>query len=483
MKHAAALAAATPDTRDRYIDLLRVASLAIVIIGHWFMAVILIGPDGVVTATNTLALLPWLQPATWLLQVMPVFFLVGGFSHATALASLERRGGTYADFVRSRAGRLLRPTAVFVTVWLAFALVVELTGHDRGVLRLATQTVAQPLWFVGVYLGVVALAPAMLRLHRLGATVRLKLGGAAVRIKLGGETVPILLGGAAAVVDIARFVWGVPDIAYLNVAFVWLAAHQLGFLYADGTLTRDGRAGRRTAISLATAGLAAMAAMTAFGPYPMSMVGMPGDRLSNMSPPTVALLAHVVWLTGLVLLLREPLSRWLQRPRVWANVIAANGLAMTAFLWHLTAMFAATALTVALDLAQPAVGSPEWWLLRPVWLAALALLTAAMVLLFRRADQPRPVRVTAATWEARGRTVAAAGGMVLAVLGVLGLSVVGFGGVIAGRTATLAVLPVTALLSMTVLAAGAALLVSTRPAKSTRLRVRPSGDATNAPAR
>src|SRR5206468_3000684 len=82
---------------------------------------------------DVLAVLPWLQPLTWLLQVMPVFFLVGGFSHATALASVHRRGGGYTDFVRSRAGRLLRPTAVFVGGWLALALGLELTGHDRGV--------------------------------------------------------------------------------------------------------------------------------------------------------------------------------------------------------------------------------------------------------------------------------------------------------------------------------------------------------------
>ena len=150
MNDAAALAAATPPDRDRYVDLLRVASLSVVVAGHWLMAVVLVGQDGSVNATNLLALQPWLQPATWLLQVMPVFFLVGGFSHATALTSLGLRGGTYADFVRSRADRLLRPTAVFVAVWLALAVLVEISGNDRGVLRLATHTVAQPLWFVGV---------------------------------------------------------------------------------------------------------------------------------------------------------------------------------------------------------------------------------------------------------------------------------------------------------------------------------------------
>src|SRR4051794_651667 len=111
---AAALAAATPAGRDRYVDLLRVASLGVVIAGHWLMAVPVLGPDGRTGVTNVLALVPALRPATWLLQVMPVFFLVGGFAHATALASIRRRGGGYADFARSRVARLLRPTAVFL---------------------------------------------------------------------------------------------------------------------------------------------------------------------------------------------------------------------------------------------------------------------------------------------------------------------------------------------------------------------------------
>ncbi len=429
--------------RNQYVDLLRVLSLGVVIVGHWMMAVVLVGPDGTVRATNLLAVVPVLRPLTWLLQVMPVFFLVGGFSHANALPSVQRRGGGYADFVRSRAARLLRPTAVFVAVWLALALAVELTGHDRGVIRMATRTVAQPLWFVGVYLGVVALAPAMLRLHRRCGRL--------------AWAVPATLVAGAGLVDALRFGAGVRDIAYLNVALVWLAVHQVGFLYADGRLTRPIAAG------FVGAGLAATVALTAYGPYPVSMVGLPGDRVSNLSPPTFALVTHSVWLIGLVTLLRAPVSRWLRRPRVWRGVVTANGLAMTAFLWHLTALFATTAATVALGLTQPAVGSLDWWLLRPLWIAVLGLCTAGLVLAFRRADRPRPARVPDDRPTARRRTAGAATGMVLCAVGVLGFSAVGFGGILAGRTATLVVVPVTPLLSAALLATGAVLLRATRP--------------------
>jgi hypothetical protein len=460
MLHEARLAASTPDGRDRYVDLLRVLSLGVVVLGHWLMVVVVVGDDGAAHPGNVLAVVPALQPATWLLQVMPVFFLVGGFSHAAAWASVRRRGGRYADFVRSRAGRLLRPTAVFAAVWLVLALIIEVAGADRGLLRLATRVVAQPLWFVGVYLGVVALAPVMLRLHhRCGRLAPL---------------VPAALAMAAVAVDVARFGFGVPLIGYANVAFVWLAVHQMGFLYADGRLGGGGRTGRVLGWVLAGAGLAATVALTGVGGYPVSMVGVPGERVSNMSPPTAALLACSVWQIGLVALARGPVSRWLRRPAVWRGVVTANGLAMTTFLWHLTAMFVVSAGTLALGVGQPPAGSAAWWLYRPVWIALLLVPTAALVALFRRVDRPRPARVPAAGAVAqRRRTLLAAAGMALCTLGVLGFSAVGFGGLLAGRSTTLVVLPVTPFLSVVLLAAGAGLLRLTRPVHRTLVR----GDA------
>ncbi|GIJ69715.1 acyltransferase family protein [Virgisporangium ochraceum] len=437
MKNAAALAAVTPVTRDRYVDLLRVLSLGVVVLGHWLMAVVVTGADGSVRTTNLLAIEPALQPLTWLLQVMPVFFLVGGFSHATAWASIERRGGGYADFARSRAGRLLRPTAVFAGVWLVLALCVELLGADHGILKLATRLVAQPLWFVGVYLGIVALAPAMLRLHRWSGRW--------------APAVPVAFGVAAGLVDVLRFAHAVPYIGFLNLAFVWLGVHQVGFLYADGHFR-----GPRVPAALFATGLVGTVLCTTVGPYPTSMVGMPGEKVSNMSPPTFALVMCAVSLIGLTMLLRGPVTRWLARPAVWRGVVAANGLAMTAFLWHLTAMFLATAATMALGFAGPAVGSAGWWLLRPVWLGVLVLLTAALVAAFRGADRPR------ATTVGSRRDGFAVAGMVLCTVGVLGFSAVGFGGLLAGRTATLIVLPVTPLLSALLVGAGAALLRVTR---------------------
>src|SRR3982751_3653150 len=92
-------------TRDRYVDALRVGSLVVVILGHWLMGVVTAGGQ----ISNALVASPALRLATWVLQVMPLFFLVGGVAHAHALASLDRRGvtgpGRYATFVSARASR------------------------------------------------------------------------------------------------------------------------------------------------------------------------------------------------------------------------------------------------------------------------------------------------------------------------------------------------------------------------------------------
>lgn len=416
------LAGATPATRDRYVDLLRVASLGAVVLGHWLMAAVT--PDGV---GNLLAVVPALQPLTWLLQVMPVFFFVGGFSHALSYRSLLRKrpegseGSVYSAFLRARLQRLLRPTMVFVLVWGAAALLVQLLGGGGGLTGVTLRMVTQPLWFIGIYLAMVAFTPPLLRLHE-----RYGWGAFAG------------LAGAAVAVDVLRFAAGVLYVEFLNFAFVWLAVHQLGFLRADG------RIHPRRAALLAGGGLVTAAALVALGPYPLSMVGMPGEKVSNMAPPTLALLAHGLWLVGAVELLRAPAARLLERPRVWRAVVAANGVAMTAFLWHLTAMFGVYGALLALDADLPEPASAAWWTQVPLRLALAAALTAALVAAFRTFERPAAPTTAPGAPGASGAGPLAALGATLCLLGVLGLSMVGFGGLLDGRTALLIAIPVSA---------------------------------------
>lgn len=415
------LAEKTPTGRDRYVDLLRVASLGTVVIGHWLMAAVTVGDDGRTEVGNLLAVVPDLQLLTWALQIMPVFFFVGGFAHALSYRSLSRKaaeggGSVYSAFLRARLQRLLRPTMVFIGVWGIAALAVQLAGEGGALLDVTLRLVAQPLWFIGIYLAMVAFTPPLLRLHE-------RYGWGA----FGGLVL------AAGAVDLARFAFGVPYVEFLNFAFVWLAVHQLGFLRADGRL--------RMPAAMAGAGLAGAAALVALGPYPLSMVGMPGERVSNMAPPTFALLCHGMWLVGAVELLRGPATRWLARPRVWRGVVAANGVSMTAFLWHLTAMLGVYGVLIAADVRLPEPATGEWWTQVPLRMAAAMVLTALLVAAFRRFE--KPVAAGEST-GAPGAGPAAAVGVALCLFGVLGLSMVGFGGLLEGRTAMLVAVRVTA---------------------------------------
>ncbi|WP_405710254.1 acyltransferase [Streptomyces xanthophaeus] len=441
------LAAATPATRDRYVDLLRVASLGTVVCGHWLMAAV--SGDGI---GNLLALLPALQVLTWALQVMPVFFFVGGFSHALSYRSLARRsdGPVYAAFLRARLQRLLRPTLVFVLVWSVLALAVQLAGGGDGRLAgAALRVVTQPLWFIGIYLAMVAFTPPLLRLHE-----RFGWGAFAGLV------------AAAGLVDVLRFALGVPYVEFLNFAFVWLAVHQLGFLRADGRI-------RRPAL-LAATGLAGAVLLVAFGPYPLSMVGMPGERVSNMAPPTFALLCHGMWLVGAVQLMAGPATVWLRRPRVWRGVVAANGIAMTAFLWHLSAMLGVYGVQLALGLDLPVPTSAAWWAQVPVRVLAAIALTGLFVALFRRFEAPAGAPAKAApeatAAPARASGPGAALGIALCLFGVLGLSMTGLGGLLEGHSATLVAVPLTAPAAIGMAVGGWLLVERSAAARSVRLR-------------
>jgi hypothetical protein len=288
-----------------------------------------------------------------------------------------------------------------------------------GLLDVSLRLVAQPLWFIGIYLAMVAFTPPLLRLHE-------RYGWGA----FGG------LVAAAGLVDLLRFGFGVPYVEFLNFAFVWLAVHQLGFLRADGKLGRP--------YLLAGAGLAGVVLLVAYGPYPLSMVGMPGEKISNMAPPTFALLCHGLWLVGGVESLRGPARRWLRRPRVWRAVVAANGVSMTAFLWHLTAMLGVYGALLALGVRLPEPATGAWWAQVPVRVVVAGGVTALLVTVSRRFEQPSAVVLGEPGVSPAGARPAAALGVTLCLFGVLGLSMVGFGGLLEGRTAVLIAVRVTA---------------------------------------
>lgn len=81
--------------RDLTLDLARVFCVLLVVVIHLLETGVGSGPDGLVVS-RPLEHQPWFNGVTWVFQIMPLFFVVGGFASKTAWRSLERRGGSAA---------------------------------------------------------------------------------------------------------------------------------------------------------------------------------------------------------------------------------------------------------------------------------------------------------------------------------------------------------------------------------------------------
>lgn len=361
------LAAATPAARDRYVDLLRAVSILAVVLGHWVVTAVVTTPDGL-SGVNLLSVRSWTHPLTWLFQVMPVFFLVGGYSNAASLTGHRGRGGTAVAWLRGRALRLLRPTAVLLAVLLAVQVGALALGGNPVEVHMVIWTATSPLWFVVVYLAVVLLAPVAEAAHRRW-----------------GLRVVVALVAVVAVGDVLRLA-GAGAAASGSYLAGWLAVHQAGIAWQRGALPTSRRAGW----AMAAGGLGAAVLLTGPGPYGVAMVGAATPpSLTNTAPPTLALLALATAQTGVVLLLRRRATAWLARPRVWTAVVGVNAVILTVFLWHMTAaVIGGYALVATGVLPQPTIGSGVWWALRVPWVAALGVVLVALVALWRRWEAP-----------------------------------------------------------------------------------------------
>ena len=193
--------------RDRWLDLLRAGSLSVVVLWHWVFTIIRWAPDGP-HASNPIGTTKGMWLATWLLQVMPVFFAVGGAVHARSLVK-EPKWGT---FVGRRLAALLPGALVLAALALALHQAFVITSEPPQWLARALILVLSPLWFLAVYSLLIVLAPLAWQLH-----------------KRFDYLVPIVLGGLAMMVDVARFSWDVPWIEWANWVFVWALIHQVGF--------------------------------------------------------------------------------------------------------------------------------------------------------------------------------------------------------------------------------------------------------------
>ena len=205
-----ALVEATPPERDRVVDLLRALSIGVVVLWHWTFSVTQRTDGGALTMPNPIGDLRLLWLATWLLQVMPVFFLVGGYSNLASWEAARRDGRSARSFLVGRWRRLVRPTAVLVAIWVVLDALLRLVGlTETSVLHWGI-VVFVPLWFLGVYAGVVAVVPVTAWLHR----------------RAGSLTV-VAMGTAIALVDLGRFRFGLSELGLVNAALVFTFCQNL----------------------------------------------------------------------------------------------------------------------------------------------------------------------------------------------------------------------------------------------------------------
>jgi fucose 4-O-acetylase-like acetyltransferase len=158
------LAERTPDTRNRYVDFLRAASIAVVVAGHWLMAAAYTDGDTLELA-DMLHVSPWTQWLSWAFQVMPLFFIVGGYANAVSWESARRKGEPYGAWVATRLRRLVGPVVPLLIVWSAMAATAHRFGVHPEMIKVGSQVALIPTWFLAVYVMVVLVNGTIMTLY------------------------------------------------------------------------------------------------------------------------------------------------------------------------------------------------------------------------------------------------------------------------------------------------------------------------------
>ena len=241
--------------------------------------------------------------------------------------------------------------------------VAEAAGVSRAEIAEVGWLVALQLWFLPVYLLLIALTPVLLAAHRRW-----------------GLAVPAVMAAAVALVDAGVAGPHLHVIGYANYLLVWGCIHQWGFAWQDHTLTSPWW----RPFALAAGGAALLAGLLVPGWFMVDMVGS-----GNTNRPSIALLAYAAVQAGLVLAAESAASRLLARPGLWQRVRRLNAAAMTVYLWHFVPVIViAVAFFPTGVLPQPAVGTAQWWELRPAWLALLTVVLVPLVMVVMRAERP-----------------------------------------------------------------------------------------------
>ena len=357
------MASAAKVDRNRAVDFYRAAAMLAVAFGHWMAIAIGTDADGELISGNALEFRPGMAWISWIFQVMPLFFVVGGFSSAMSLDSHNARGGRPQDWVAARLRRMVAPTIVLAMTWLglvgtSFVLDQILDIGLTSYVAAGAVAAAVPLWFLANYTIDTAIAPYVLPAFR--RSPRLLIGG--------GLALFVLLEG----VRFLHLEGPLHYLPYLNWVLGWLLFQTMGFAWRDGLLPT----GRRLIVGTGALWALGISAV-AFGPWPVAMVHFPGITNSPTHPPSLALMLFGGAYSATALAFAPTVTRFLARnAKAWAAVVAANSVAMSVYLWHMSAAAIAAGAFYALGwLPSAEIGTLAWWIQKaPLLLASLVTL-------------------------------------------------------------------------------------------------------------
>ncbi|MBR8744502.1 acyltransferase [Nocardiopsis sp. MG754419] len=385
-------------SRDRFLDVLRLFVMVLVVVQHWWLPVLSVQTQGELSAGSVLSADGGFA-LTWISQVMPLIFFVGGAANLISWRSASRRGEPARVWWAKRLRRLAWPVVPLAIVWIIACHLAVVGGAPAQPVLVGAGAAGMVLWFLSVYVIVVMATPLL----------------AAAQERFGWWVPLVLLAGAVAV-DTARFNSGMDWLGYLNVAFVWLGVHQMGFRYATGAI------GKVQAAWLAGAGAVAALALAWFGPYSLNMTGVFASETSNVAPPTLVLAALGALQMGIAVLFREWITSWADRPGPARMLDRVCPQLMTVYLWHMLPISIVAGVVVfglGIDTPEPMTGL---WLLWGV-LGLAALIPMVLPLAHWAVRFEEPPRVLKGD-PGLIRVLAAA---VLIGLGMLALTVGGLG--------------------------------------------------------
>ena len=360
------LAANTKADRNRAVDFYRAVAMLAVAFGHWLALVAIQDADGELIGGNALSFVPELGWMSWLLQVMPLFFVVGGFSSAMSLDAHARKDGRAQDWIAARLRRMMPPAVALAGFWLVVITAGALVGQFQ-IAIVAAHAAAIPLWFLANYTIDTALAPFVFP-----------------RFRRNPALVAGVIGGAFLTFEILR-VLGVPFLPNVNWVLGWLAFQVLGFAWRDGLLPT----GKRLVALATSLWVAALALVLSGGPWSIAMVNAPGIENSPTSPPTLSLMIFGAAYSLTAIAAAPKISAMLAtRPKAWSAVVGANAIAMSVYLWHMTAAVIVVGATFfAIGLPVHVVGSSAWWLFKIPTIAASLIVLAGIVAIVSRVER------------------------------------------------------------------------------------------------